>query len=192
MKEQRGSSMVEMIGVIGLLGVVAAGGYTLISSAMYRYRISQGVAQLQTLQKGISRLYASAGNYDALAASDAIKVLIDNNVPMSNMRAGSNALRHAFGGEVLIKNVENEEDETSDSFTITFKDLDNKQCASMAAASWGDNDSSRLVSIKVGNSNFVWPSVADNVEASGVLPVTESKAMDVCNNAPLNITWEFR
>ncbi len=193
--EERGSSMVEMIGVIGVLGVLAASVWTLINSARARFRLSQGVLQLQSLEKGVSRFYASAGNYDGLKNSNAIKELIDNRIPPTGMATSENKLRHAFGGEVEIANVpyanEEEYGSSSDSFTITFKGLDKSQCREMASIVWMQSDAVSLVSIKVGDTKYVWPNYAGNGD-SKVLPVDAGEAMTACADAPKDITWEFR
>lgn len=195
MREERGSSMVEMIGVIGILGVLAASVWTLINSARARFRLSQGVLQLQSLEKGVSRFYASAGNYDGLKNSNAIKELIDNRIPPTGMAASNNTLRHAFGGEVEIKNVpytnEEEYGSSSDSFTITFKNLRLSECREMASIVWMQSDAVNLVSIKIGDTKYVWPNYAGS-SGSKVLPVDAGEAMTACADAPKDITWEFR
>ena len=195
MKEERGSSMVEMIGVIGILGVLAASVWTLINSARARFQLSHGVLQLQSLGKGVARFYASAGNYDGLKKEGAIQELIDNHIPPSGMAASGHGLRHIFGGEVEIANVpyanEEEYGSSSDSFTITFKGLTQTQCREMGSIVWLQSDAVNLVSIKIGDTKYVWPNYAGNV-GNKVLPVTVGDAMEACLEAPKDITWEFR
>jgi len=177
------------------LAVLASGIWTLIGSAFTKYRLSQGVIQLQTLQKGIARFYAAAGNYDGLASSTAVKTLIKNNIPPPNMIAGTNKLRHAFGGNVVIKNVKYtdiaEYGSSSDSFTVTFKNLDKRSCGTMAAISWLGDDNAHIVSIQIGDDKFVWPDY-DTESTKKTLPITYIEAMDACLDAPKDITWEFR
>ena len=195
MREERGSSMVEMIGIIGILGVLAASVWALINSARARFQLSQGVLQLQSLEKGVARFYASAGNYDGLKEEGAIQKLIDNHIPPAGMAASGSGLRHVFGGEVEIANVpyanEEEYGSSSDSFTITFKGLDKSQCREMASIVWMQSDAVNLVSIEVGNTKYVWPNYAGNGD-SKVLPVDAGEAMTACADAPKDITWEFR
>lgn len=192
--EERGSSMVEMIGVIGIVGILAMSVWGLINSAQSRYRLSQGVIQLQTLQKGINRFYASAGNYDKLRETDAIEELLENRIPPPGMKAGVGKLRNVFGTEVVIADVPytNIDDygKSSDSFAITFKSLRKNECAEMAGISWVQHDGANLVSITIGEKKFEWPTY-DSV-SSNLLPVTAAKAMEACANAPMDITWEFR
>ena len=192
-KEDRGSTLIEMMGVITIVGVLAAGAWLLISSAMGKYRISATMAQLHSLQKGITRFYAADGNYNNLNMND----LIANRVPPVAMIHGDK-LHHPFGDEVEIDKVSysdiSEYGSSSDSFTITFKGLKKKACAELASISWVEHDSVNLVSIQVGNDKYEWPSFNDDSSAK-LLPVTEAKAMTSCvsgNDNGVDITWEFR
>ena len=53
------------------------------------------------------------------------------------------------------------------------------------------SDAVSLVSIKVGDTKYVWPNYAGNGD-SKVLPVDAGEAMTACADAPKDITWEFR
>ena len=192
--EEKGATLVEVFGVLTILAIVAASAWMLVSSAWNRYRLSHALSQLQALQKGITRMYASAGKYDDLA-TDAIKKVIANNIPSPDMKAGENTLYHAMGGEVEIKNVQYtdtaEFGSASDSFTITFKDLTNKKaCAEFASYSWVGNDFSNIVSITINGNKYVWP--AYKLSDEKTLPITQADAMVLCEEVPLDITWEFR
>ncbi|MBQ8465405.1 MAG: prepilin-type N-terminal cleavage/methylation domain-containing protein [Alphaproteobacteria bacterium] len=201
MRNERGSTMIEMMGVLGILGVLAASVYHLIDSALNHYRVSQGLIQVTSLQKNISRFYAAAGNYNDLSKTDTLKKLIKDNVIPQNMKAGDNAIRHVFGGDVELKNVNytNELSSSSTSFSITFKNLDRRVCVDMATITWPDRDSANLLSIKIGTVKYTWPVYATTGDDSKVLPITEGMAMDTClseagknTNKLVSITWEFR
>lgn len=192
--EERGSSMIEMIGVIGIVGIVAMSMWGLVLSAQSRFRLSQGVIQLQTLQKGINRFYASTGNYNKLRETGAIEELIENRIVPSGMKAGGGKLRNVFGTEVVVADVPyadiDDYGKSSDSFTITFKSLRKNECLEMASISWVQHDGVNLVSILIGEKKFEWPT--SDYEGGDFLPVTVTKAMDACINAPVDVTWEFR
>ena len=145
MSEERGSSMIEVISVIGIIAILAIGVWNLIGSARYRYKVSQGIMQLQTLQKGINRFYASDGNYNRLGDSDAIEKLFENRIIPKEMKRADNKVKNVFGNEVTIKKLDN----SSDSFVIAFKSVERKVCLEMASISWLQNDSANLVSIKI-------------------------------------------
>ena len=202
MQNERGATMIEMIGVLGVLGVLAASAYHLVDSALNHYRISQGLIQITSLQKNVSRFFASVGNYKALDDEDTVKKLIADNVVPQNMKAGDDAIRHIFGGSVELKNVAytNEDSAFSTSFSITFKGLDKRVCVEMAALTWPERDSANLLSITVGSVKYTWPVYVSNGDDEKVLPITHTMAMDVCQteanknseSKQVDITWEFR
>lgn len=200
MSNNRGATMIEMIGVLGILGVLAASVYHLIDTALSHYRISQGLIQITSLQRNVSRFYASAGNYNDLDKTDAVKNLIKENVVPQNMQDGEDAIRHIFGGKVILKNVKysNEISTSSTSFSITFEDLNKQVCMDMASLSWPERDSANLLSITIGTIKYTWPVFAPD-DSSNVLPIGVGAAMDTClaeiqkgTSGRVNITWEFR
>ena len=209
MQKERGTTMIEMIGVLGVLGVLAASVYHLIDTALSQYRISQGLVQITSLQKNISRFYASAGNYNELEKDGIVAKLIADNVVPQNMKNGDAAIRHIFGGDVELKNIkyQNEISSSSTSFSIAFKELNKKECAEMAALSWPEKDSANLLSITVVGTGFsadqgkkfTWPIYASSSDNTQALPITNGMAMEVCQSeaeksmsARADIIWEFR
>lgn len=189
MQKESGRSMVEMLGVLAIIGVLAAGAYALAGSAIGKYRISQGVAQLSSLSKGISRYYAAAGQYVDIDVENLIK----DGVPMSNMKKDANSLRHVFGGDVVVGpqdcTTPTGEDEFCESFYITFEGLYRKACIEMATMSWADTDSSRLKSIKINDTEFVWKS---SNASEKELPISIVDAGEDCESSGNSITWVFR
>ena len=198
-KNQRGATMVEILGVLGVLGVLAGSVWKLVGSAWMRYRISNGASQIQSLQRNISRFYASKGNYNDLEEVDAVATLISEKVIPKNMCAGSDAIRHAFGGSVELANVvySNEMSSASTSYSITFKNLSNSVCMEMLQLKWPETDNANLISISAGGMRYTWPSYSNG--DTYVLPVTMQNAMISCygeNNSnkggTVDITWEFK
>lgn len=195
MKSERGATMVEMIGVIGILGVLAASSWSLIGSGWKRYRVSQAVSQLQDLQKGINRFYAATGNYNELLTNDAEKKVIENNIAPKEMIVAGRTLRHAFGGNVEVRALQYTDTGAlgtdSESFTITFKDLDKPQCLEMATISWLQKDTVDLLKITIESDIYTWP-VVSPAEGDKVLPINIVKAEASCNQDKSDIIWEFR
>lgn len=184
-REESGTSLVEMIGVVGIIGVILAGAISLVATAMQRYALSKAVAQLQSLQKGISRYYAAAGGYDDLSVEDLIK----EGVPSADMISSRSTLVHAFRGAVEL-DKEADDDGIYSTFTITFKDLGARQCVEMATISWPRDSSVDLVSETVGNTKYSWPSYSGN---GNTLPVDVAKAQSKCRaGQKTDVTWEFR
>lgn len=191
-KEERGATMVEMLSVIAVIGTVTAGMWKVVASGWSRYRMSQAVSQLQSLQKNIVRRYAAAGNYNELSKNDILAEFHNDKLLPAQMAYANGKAYHAFGGEIVVDVGQIVDwEEINNSFKITYKNLTASQCAEMASISWGGNDFANIVSIKVGASEFVWPSLSSS-DSDNVLPLTRAKASSVCAGGSKDITWEFR
>ena len=190
--EERGSTLVETLGVIAILFVVSSGVWKVISSGMNRYRMSQAVSQLQSLQKNIVRRYAAAGNYNALSGGNILEEFHKDKLLPAQMAYANGKAYHTFGGEITV-NVGQIVGwgESSYSFKITYKNLTAPQCAEMASISWVGNDFANIVSIQVGTSKFEWPSSSSS-DSDNVLPLTRAKASSVCAGGSKDVIWEFR
>lgn len=194
LKNQKGVTMTEMLGVLSIVGILGVSVWKLIDHARYRYRLSQVALQVQSLQKGVSRFYAAEGNYKDLSEEGTVQKLIKNGVVPSDMRRGDSAIGHVFNGSVTLANVTyaNEASNASTGFSITFSNLYQRICTEVATISWPENDLANMISISIGDKKYVWPAISETLgEGVGVLPISKSEAMDACENAT-SITWEFR
>lgn len=62
--EQSGRSMVEMLGVLAIIGVLSVGGIAGYSKAMAKYKTTQVLDQISMLTANIRTAFASAASYD--------------------------------------------------------------------------------------------------------------------------------
>ena len=63
---QSGRSMIEMLGVLAIIGVLSVGGIAGYSKAMQKYRINKTIEQITLIAGNIRSFFASQGNYDGL------------------------------------------------------------------------------------------------------------------------------
>ena len=61
--EQSGRSMVEMLGVLAIIGVLSVGGIAGYSKAMAKYKTTQTLDQLTMLVANIRTAFSSATSY---------------------------------------------------------------------------------------------------------------------------------
>lgn len=183
--EQSGRSMVEMLGVLAIIGVLSVGGIAGYSKAMAKFKISKAMDQFSMLVANVRTLYSGQRNYaglDNLAANSF-------GIVPSDMSGGaaSAVITNAFGGNVIIASTAGAAGADLN-FTIQFQGLGRDTCVSMATADWGSGSGSGLVSIA--------PSAAAAVGAPIVganLPVTLAAAAAACNCATdiCSITWQY-
>ena len=96
---QSGRSMIEMLGVLAIIGVLSIGGIAGYSKAMTKYRINKLSDQITQLAQNIRALYASQKNYSSLG-SDVVKKA--HLAPDELYEDSSSNMRHAFGGPIIV------------------------------------------------------------------------------------------
>ena len=65
-KNQNGRSMIEMLGVLAIIGVLSVGGIAGYSKAMTKYRINKTIEQITLIAGNVRAFFAPQGNYDGL------------------------------------------------------------------------------------------------------------------------------
>ncbi|MCP4393598.1 MAG: type II secretion system protein [Alphaproteobacteria bacterium] len=68
-KIQSGRSMIEMLGVLAIVGVLSVGALTGYSQAMKKYNLNKTEDQINNLIIGIADLYEDQKSYSSLDAS---------------------------------------------------------------------------------------------------------------------------
>ncbi len=64
---QRGRSMIEMLGVLAIIGVLSVGGIAGYSKAMQKYRINKTIEQITLIAGNVRSFFAPQKNYDGVA-----------------------------------------------------------------------------------------------------------------------------
>ena len=64
--EQSGRSMVEMLGVLAIIGVLSVGGIAGYSKAMAKFKTSKALDQVSTTVANVRTLYSGQPNYSGL------------------------------------------------------------------------------------------------------------------------------
>ena len=60
---QSGRSMIEMLGVLAIIGVLSVGGIAGYSKAMMKYRINKTIEQITLIAGNVRTFFSSQGNY---------------------------------------------------------------------------------------------------------------------------------
>jgi Tfp pilus assembly protein PilE len=63
---QKGRSMIEMLGVLAIIGALSVGGIMGYSKAMMRYKINKTIEQITYIAGNVRTTFANQGNYDGL------------------------------------------------------------------------------------------------------------------------------
>ena len=182
---ENGRSMVEMLGVLAIIGVLSAGGLAGYSKAMFKHKMNSTLDQITMLVTNIRTMYGTQDNYDGLTAAQAIQLGI---IPAA-MKNGS-ALVSPFKGPVTIatskaSNATGAPDDTA--FVVTYSGLPSEACINLATAEWGTGAGSGFIGVQAAASG---DASADGAYVGAALdgrnegvPYKVGDAITACGNA---------
>ena len=145
-ENEAGRSMIEMLGVLAIIGVLSVGGIAGYSKAMNKFKTNQVADNVSMLVANIKTLYAQQKTYNGLNNTSAVSMGV---VP-DELGASAN-LTNAFNGAVTIL-ASNDGTRADGSFTLIFNGLSKEACITLATNDWGSSYSSGLVGMKAGSS----------------------------------------
>lgn len=161
---QSGRSMIEMIGVLAIVGVLSVGGLAAYTKAMMQYRISHTLAQISEIASRVSMIGEQASSYAGLSNNVAIKLKA---VPGDMITPNSTDLTTAFSGDAKIESstLLAETGETSDdlAFTITYTGISAAECLRLAAQDWKSGQNSTFIGIGFATSENAKSTVASSL-----------------------------
>lgn len=152
---EAGRSMIEMLGVLAIIGVLSVGGIAGYSKAMNKFKTNKVADNVSMIVANIKTLYAQQKTYDGLTTANAITlgVVPDELVKTEN---STKVLRNAYNGEVEIHtagsttaaNTGTGTAQDKKAFVIYFAGLSKEACITLATNDWGSSYSSGLIAIQ--------------------------------------------
>lgn len=144
--QESGRSMVEMLGVLAIIGVLSVGGIAGYSQAMNKFKVSKTTDQIQTLVTNIRTLTASQKNYALVTTPDILQKMGALTDEMcSDTSCNASNMLNPYGGAIKMGVVANT---NSKQFYISYQGLPASACVSLASQAWGDA-SSGLMGVQV-------------------------------------------
>ena len=142
---QSGRSMIEMLGVLAIVGVLSVGGIAGYSKAMMQFKINKTIDHITQIATTVRTLYAQQTGYGGYSLHETLKNM--NALPDEI----KNGYQHILGGTFYIDGVQYlyGDDNNEKAFSMTFDGLPKEACIKLATYDWGSGDSSGLVSISV-------------------------------------------
>ena len=159
---QNGRSMIEMLGVLAIIGVLSVGGIMGYSKAMTKYKNNTILNGITHTINNIKTLFLQQNNVSGLSTKDAYEAgVIPDEFKMADIENIKKVV-HAYGGEVKVvaKKVAADTakaDATSDSgddvvyYAVQITGLPKDVAMQIATQDWGD--SGDLVSVNLNDGN---------------------------------------
>jgi len=200
--DMQGRSMVEMLGVLAIIGVLSAGGLAGYSKAMFKHKLNTTMEQVTMLVTNIRTAYGSQRLYTGLNLAKARQL---GAVPASIGADGKNP----FKGSIVIgtsKARATAADATA--FLVTYSGLPKEACIALATADFGGGAGSGFIGVAAfpASEHEVVPAKPGDPESApntaGDLYVgaaTEGKALTMsqalestaCGSEINTVSWKF-
>ncbi len=192
---QSGRSMVEMLGVLAIIGVLSAGGLAGYSKAMFKHKLNSTMDQITMLVTNIRTMYGTQGNYAGLNNGSAVNLGIVPAVMDGGSGSGSaRGLTNPFKGDVTITALKADNggttaitDETATAFAVTYTKLPKEACIALATADFGSGAGSGFIGVTIGG-------VATNVIGSNegkAKAMSEALASSGGCTDQATVSWKF-
>ena len=144
-----GRSMIEMLGVLAIVGILSIGGIAGYSKAMTKYKMTRLIGQVSEIVINIRTLYINQKSLEGLT----INSLVNSNVfPHGMVQENSQndySIIHAFGGTVSVfPSLDN--DNSIRAFEIYINDINNESCMTLASMDWGQEVASGFIGMYLG------------------------------------------
>ena len=163
---ESGRSMIEMLGVLAIIGVLSVGGIAGYSKAMNKFKTNKVADNVSMLVANIKTMYAQQSSYKDLTKGYAVDLGVVPDELVASKTAGASGaastvtLTNAYNGSVDI-NASNSVGATTSSsstgdslaFTIVFNGLSKEACITLATNDWGSGYSSGLIAIQAAASD---------------------------------------
>ena len=188
---QNGRSMVEMLGVLAIIGVLSAGGLAGYSKAMFKHKLNTTMDQITMLVTNIRTMYGAQGNYNNLAVDAAdlgiIPAVMGNTVStLTNPFKGAVEILESTTNGNSNSAVKTALGSTATAFVVSYKGLPKEACIALATADFGSGAGSGFIGVEIGAGQA----------ASKVVGANEGKAYEMSDaitncTEQATVSWKF-
>ena len=148
-KLESGRSMIEMLGVLAIIGVLSVGGIAGYSKAMNKFKTNKVADNVSMLVANTKTLYAQQNTYTGLNNENAVSMgIVPDELVVKDDQGKYKSLVNAFNGPVSIAVSDSTGKGDEKAFIIEFDNLSKEACITLATNDWGSGYSSGLIAIR--------------------------------------------
>jgi type II secretory pathway pseudopilin PulG len=137
--KQYGRTMVEMLGVLAIVGVLSIGAIAGYSKAMNKRKINKTIDQMTQIINNIRNVYVNKRDYSGLNNIEAVNLGVFPTEMVTDSATGK--VKNLYQGDVIVSG-------TTDDFDVLFEGLPRDVSAQLAVTDWGV-DTADLIQIKL-------------------------------------------
>lgn len=207
---ESGRSMVEMLGVLAIIGVLSVGGIAGYSKAMSKYKVNKTIDQVTMLVANIRTTFASQSSYAGFNEKQAKDYgIIPNDMYSTSTTSTGDTTTTAshftnpYAGTVKLSPSPATEGNNDSAFIITYHAIPEDACRTILTSDWGSDLGSGLIAIGVKEDDGKADTAPNLKEAyvggiakgdyhtpSDGLPYKLSDAVDKCSASNV-ISWKY-
>ena len=162
-KLESGRSMIEMLGVLAIIGVLSVGGIAGYSKAMNKFKTNKVADNVSMIVANVKTLYAQQKTYDGLDNEAAVSMgIIPDELVVKTVAGAYSKLLNSFNGQVFISQSNSTNSTDGKAFILEFGSLSKEACITLATNDWGSGYSSGLIAMEVKNTS------AENNATAGI------------------------
>ena len=205
---EHGRSMIEMLGVLAIVGILSIGAISGYTKAMQKIKNDRMVTQLSMLVMNIRSGFIGQMDYSSLSS----RVLLDAGMVPSDMVVGAEfssqtGLKHAMNGNVYVYKSLNATGMVK-AFEVYLTGLTRQTCVALATTDWGMDPASGFVSMYIGTDEVVDGALMEDINTPGesvpnsgvyttgqhenAIPLTYNMAMAACTCSGTDCTVGFK
>ena len=172
-RKQSGRSMIEMLGVLAIVGVLSAGGIAGYTMAMSTFKANKAMEMIQMVSTQIKTLYGQ--DFTGLSIGDLYNM---NAISTEFLNTARDAGLSPFNTDFTVS-----EGEDATTYTLKIASVPKQACVKMVQSFWGDD--TFFVGLKVGaggNGKEFTDTTENNLAA----------ALTACPDDTQDIEWEFK
>lgn len=126
-QSQSGRTMLEMLGVLGIMGIIMYGAIAGINYGMSTYKINQTYNEVQEAIQAIQDLYS--WNRRIYPTGEFTDKMCDNDI-FTN--CDGTQPKNPFGGDIKVEGIKD-----GDSFKVIYRSVENADCNRLKEMEWG-------------------------------------------------------
>lgn len=167
-QNETGRSMIEMLGVLAIVGILSIGGIAGYAKAMTKYKMTRLIAEISEIVMNVRTLYMNLESMEGLNIDSLIR---SNAIPRSMITGdveGSYTIQHAFKGSISIFPSKNNDGDIH-AFELYINDINSESCMTLASMDWGQDVASGFIGMYL-----------------GIIPISTAQMYDLKSGDPSN------